>query len=587
MALRADETLTTHRRDAVQTDNEPGTLRRSLRPDDPTVSVVVPTLNEARNLPFALARLPDCVTEVIIVDGHSTDDTTEIAGHLRADVRVVKELRKGKGIALQRGFDEATGDIVVMLDADGSADPAEIRWFVDALVGGADFAKGSRFLPGGGSIDLTFIRQLGNRALTGAVNLVCQTRYTDLCYGYNAFWRDCLEFVPVDVTGFEVETRLNMAVAVSGLAVVEVPSHEFLRVHGTSNLHAIKDGLRVLKTIITSSREMRSGRRSVRSDAPIEPRINRTDHKNLFVLAGHAPDWVFDQTLHAAEQMTADGRVLVSMTSDRKPVVHLPGSVGGSTLLGISPAGFPVWTGRLRTTLGLRRRIDSTSIVMFDGARSLMMISAALIGRLRRERVVLQDLRVDPSTQSKATYSLLRTLATHEVPTAGPLPSSARCIAVADVGGDHEFAELLTDSVSSMARGVADGWQLVLVSDDPEVDRIVAAGSRPDSIGVERGELGTALLARSDVAIVRHGVDRRLKDSAGALGVHIVVVGHPTAPRVSRSFHGEWLARKDPSSVLVALECAGGLHAGDGPSGPTARSEARKLVAELRRTARR
>src|SRR5262245_8448118 len=192
------------------TAGEPGRLCRSRRPAEPTVSVVVPTLNEARNLPYALHRLPDCVTEVVVVDGRSTDDTTHVASRLRPDVKVVRETRKGKGAALQCGFESATGDIIVMLDADGSADAAEIQRFVDVLIAGADFAKGSRFLPGGGSDDLTTIRHLGNRCLTGVVNMVCQTRYTDLCYGYNAFWRDCLEFVPIDVDGFEIETRLNM-----------------------------------------------------------------------------------------------------------------------------------------------------------------------------------------------------------------------------------------------------------------------------------------------------------------------------------------------------------------------------------------
>lgn len=240
-------------------------LQRSKRPSNPTVSVIVPTLNEARNLPYALWRLPECVTEVVVVDGRSDDDTVEVAQHLRDDVKIVLEKRKGKGVALRSGFEAATGDIIVMLDADGSADADEIQRFVDVLATGADFAKGSRFLPGGGSVDLTPLRQLGNRALTGAVNLVCQTRFTDLCYGYNAFWRDCLDFIDVDVPGFEIETRLNMMVAASGLVVVEVPSHEFCRVHGSSNLRVVSDGLRVLRTIITTSREIRSGLPTVRS----------------------------------------------------------------------------------------------------------------------------------------------------------------------------------------------------------------------------------------------------------------------------------------------------------------------------------
>lgn len=239
-------------------------IDRSARPAHPRVSVIIPTLNEARNLPYAMWRLPACVTEVVVVDGRSHDDTIDAARRMRPDVRVVLETVKGKGAALRRGFDAATGDIIVMLDADGSADGEEIERFVDVLLAGADFAKGSRFLTGGGSVDLTAIRSLGNRALTGLVNLICQTRFTDLCYGYNAFWRDCLDVIDVDVSGFEVETRMMMKVAVSGLAMVEVPSWEHHRVHGASNLHAVTDGLRVLRAIASSAVELRSGRRAAR-----------------------------------------------------------------------------------------------------------------------------------------------------------------------------------------------------------------------------------------------------------------------------------------------------------------------------------
>ena len=243
----------------------PRWLDRSLRSVKPTVTVVIPTLNESRNLPYAMWRLPECVTEVIVVDGRSSDDTALTAALMRSDVRVVMEPTKGKGAALKRGFSEATGDIVVMLDADGSADGGEIERFVDVLLAGADFAKGSRFLPGGGSGDLTRIRTLGNQTLTGIVNLICQTRFSDLCYGYNAFWRDCLDFIEVDVTGFEVETRLMMMVASAGLSMVEVPSWEYNRVHGVSNLKAVGDGWRVLRSIVATTNEIRRGRSSVRS----------------------------------------------------------------------------------------------------------------------------------------------------------------------------------------------------------------------------------------------------------------------------------------------------------------------------------
>jgi glycosyltransferase involved in cell wall biosynthesis len=217
--------------------------------DRPTVSVVIPTLNEARNLPLVLAELPSSY-EVIVVDGLSTDGTIDVARALRPDARVLHQRRKGKGDALARGFAAARGDIIVMLDADGSADPAEIPRFVAALEGGADFAKGSRFLPGGGSADITALRRLGNAVLTRTVNTIFGCRYSDLCYGYNAFWSRCLDELAVCCDGFEVETSINVQVAKLGLKVTEVPSFERDRFHGVSNLNAARDGWRVLRTIV-------------------------------------------------------------------------------------------------------------------------------------------------------------------------------------------------------------------------------------------------------------------------------------------------------------------------------------------------
>jgi glycosyltransferase involved in cell wall biosynthesis len=216
----------------------------------PRVSVVIPTLNEAKNLPYVFGRLPHRLHEVIVVDGFSTDQTVEVAGFLRPDVKIVLQNRPGKGDALQRGFQAATGDIIVMLDADGSADPQEIPAFVAALVEGADFAKGTRFRDGGGSADITRLRRVGNRGLNGVVNVLFGTSYSDLCYGYNAFWRHCLGAMNVDCTGFEVETLINIRIARAGLVTREVASFEGERIHGQSNLRTFRDGWRVLRTIL-------------------------------------------------------------------------------------------------------------------------------------------------------------------------------------------------------------------------------------------------------------------------------------------------------------------------------------------------
>ena len=213
------------------------------------VSVVIPTLNEADNLPHVFERMPAEVAEVILVDGDSTDGTVQVAKQLWPRLIVVSQTGKGKGNALACGFWAATGDIIVMLDADGSTDPAEIPRFVATLLAGADFAKGSRFIAGGGSEDITTVRRIGNWGLAKVVNSIWGGQYSDLCYGYNAFWRRCLPFVTPDCEGFEVETLMNIRAARAGLRIHEVPSFEYDRRHGTSNLRARRDGMRVLRTI--------------------------------------------------------------------------------------------------------------------------------------------------------------------------------------------------------------------------------------------------------------------------------------------------------------------------------------------------
>src|ERR1044072_977812 len=216
----------------------------------PPVSVVIPAMNEAENLPYVFKSLPGWIHEVVLVDGNSTDDTVEVARSLWPAVKVGEQRGTGKGDALSSGFEACTGDIVVMVDADGSADGGEIVSYVSALVSGADFAKGSRFANGGGTDDMTPIRKLGNRALTAIVNRKFGARYTDLCYGYNAFWRHCLDEIALDCAGFEVETLMNIRVVKAGLRVQETPSHEYERIHGASNLRAVRDGLRVLRVIL-------------------------------------------------------------------------------------------------------------------------------------------------------------------------------------------------------------------------------------------------------------------------------------------------------------------------------------------------
>ena len=240
------------------------------------ISVVIAALNEERNLPYVFARLPAGLHEVIVVDGHSKDRTVAVARALRPDVRILTQTGKGKGNALAEGFGACTGDIVVSLDADGSTDPAEIPRFVAALCNGADFVKGSRFAQGGATSDMTFVRKVGNRALNAVVNALYGTHYTDLCYGYNAFWARCLPYMRVDCDGFEVETLINVRIAKAGLVVHEVPSYEHIRAYGRSNLHAVRDGSRVMQTIAVESRRRCRVRRRAKESWAFAPGEDRS-----------------------------------------------------------------------------------------------------------------------------------------------------------------------------------------------------------------------------------------------------------------------------------------------------------------------
>ena len=214
----------------------------------PSVSLVIPTLNEEANIGWVLQRVPACVEEVIVVDGGSRDRTVEVARTLRPDVVVVTELRKGKGVALRTGFATATRDVIVMIDADGSMDPAEIESYVRAVNEGYDLVKGSRAT--GGSTDLTTARLLGNLCLRGLVNLLYSADFTELCYGFMALRRTSVPAMDLTSDGFEIETEIVVNSLKRGMRIAEIPSHEAERLNGVSHLHPVRDGLRVLSTIV-------------------------------------------------------------------------------------------------------------------------------------------------------------------------------------------------------------------------------------------------------------------------------------------------------------------------------------------------
>jgi glycosyltransferase involved in cell wall biosynthesis len=218
--------------------------------DLPSVSVIIPTLNEEANIGWVLQRMPGWVEEVIVVDGGSRDRTVEVARALRPEVVVINEPRRGKGVALRTGFEAATGEVIVIIDADGSMDPSEIEHYVRAIGKGYDLVKGSRACPGGGSTDLTPIRNLGNLCLRRLVNLVYSTDFTELCYGYMALRGSTVRTMELVSDGFEIETEIVVNSLRRGLRIAEIPSYEAERLNGESHLRPLRDGLRVLSVIL-------------------------------------------------------------------------------------------------------------------------------------------------------------------------------------------------------------------------------------------------------------------------------------------------------------------------------------------------
>ena len=221
-----------------------------------SISVIIPAKNEGDNVEWVLEAMPGWVDEIVLVDGNSTDDTVQRARQTRPDIVVVGQRSPGKGAALREGFASATGDIVVMIDADGSMDPGELDRFVTPLVeGDCDMVKGSRWLTGGGSSDITPFRRFGNQMLLALVNGAFRSQFTELCYGFMAFKRSCFGCLQLTADGFEIETQIVVNAVKAGLKIQEVPSLEAPRRHGRSNLRPIRDGLRVLTTVVEALRK--------------------------------------------------------------------------------------------------------------------------------------------------------------------------------------------------------------------------------------------------------------------------------------------------------------------------------------------
>jgi glycosyltransferase involved in cell wall biosynthesis len=218
------------------------------------VSLIIPTLNEERGLQRILPALPHWIDEIIIVDGGSSDDTVAVATSRCPEARIIHQQSHGKGGALKEGIRAATGTIIVTMDADGSMDPMDVEAAVRALLDGADFVKGSRELDGGGSSDFTVFRRLGNQALTSVANLLFGHKWTDITYGFNAYWKNIIVNLDSLSDGFEFEIQAAARAARTGLRTTEISCYEAPRVGGSSKLNPVRDGWFILRLLLNEAK---------------------------------------------------------------------------------------------------------------------------------------------------------------------------------------------------------------------------------------------------------------------------------------------------------------------------------------------
>lgn len=210
-------------------------------------SIVIPTLNEEENLKILLGQIDTKNYELIVVDGNSTDKTVEIARNFGARVL---HTDKGKGAALRKGISSAKNDVIITMDADLSHRISELRLLIEAIKSGYDICMGSRFIMGGGTDDMPFIRKIGNKFFVWLVNSIWGTNYSDLCYGYRSFRKDVIKNLRLESDGFGIETEISIKAAKKKLKVIEIPSYEKKRIHGEGKLRSINDGWLILKRII-------------------------------------------------------------------------------------------------------------------------------------------------------------------------------------------------------------------------------------------------------------------------------------------------------------------------------------------------
>jgi len=223
--------------------------------NQPIVSVVIPAYNEEKTIgetiskTISLLKSLEIPYEIIVVDDGSTDKTRGIASNYNVKI-LTNGVNKGKGYALQRGFKEAKGEIIITLDADGSHNPEEIPRLMNHLFNGVDIVLGSRFLESNGNNSTSKLNLVGNFMFNMLIFAFTRKLITDSQTGFRAYKKRVLEELQLESTGYEIETELTIKGLKNGFILKEEPINCKKRIYGLSKLRALSDGMKILKNIL-------------------------------------------------------------------------------------------------------------------------------------------------------------------------------------------------------------------------------------------------------------------------------------------------------------------------------------------------
>lgn len=213
------------------------------------VSLVIPTRNEAKSLERTIKEIPvGSVDEVIVSDGHSIDDTLEIARSLGC--KAITQEGKGFGLGIRTGLKQATGDIIIVMDADGSQDPKDIPRLVEKVKEGYDIGWGSRYLGRGKTADDTLLRYFGNKVFTLMTRIIHGVKVADILYLFAAFKREVFDSIDLKCPGFEICIEIPARAQKKRFKFGEVPCVERKRLEGKTKVNDLVDGWKILLAIL-------------------------------------------------------------------------------------------------------------------------------------------------------------------------------------------------------------------------------------------------------------------------------------------------------------------------------------------------